>query len=53
MSEELNILLIKAYFLYKDDPDPPLPIKTLKEFLELENISLDESNNGKEELTYE
>jgi hypothetical protein len=42
MSEQLNNLLKKAYHRYKDDPDPPVPLKTIKEFLEFEGIPLEE-----------
>lgn len=42
MSKELNNLLKKAYYLWKYVPNPPIPIKTIKEFLELEGISLEE-----------
>jgi hypothetical protein len=41
MSYELNNLLKRAYYLYKNDPDSPVPIKTIKEYLELEGIDLE------------
>lgn len=43
MSEELKNLLSKAYKSWKDDPNPPIPLITIKEFLELEGISLDDT----------
>jgi hypothetical protein len=42
MSEHLNKLLKEAYHRYKDDSDPPVPLDTIKEFLEFEGISLEE-----------
>jgi len=41
MSKELNKLLKKAYYLYKNDTNSPVPIKTIKEYLELEGIDLE------------
>jgi len=40
MSEELNNILKKAYFYYKDDINPPVPIEIIKEYLKLEGIVL-------------
>jgi len=40
MSEELNCLLKKVYYCYKEDINPPVPIEIIKEFLELEGIVL-------------
>lgn len=41
MSNELNNLLKQAYYLYKDEKNPPVPLKTIKEYLMLEGIVLD------------
>ena len=46
MSEELNNLLKKAYHSWKDDLDPPIPLETIKEYLVLEGVHLDEDNSG-------
>jgi hypothetical protein len=43
MSKKLNKLLKKAYNKYQNDPNPPIPLKTIKEFLELEGISLEDT----------
>jgi hypothetical protein len=42
MSEELQNILIKAYGRWKDDPNPPVPLETIKEYLELEGISFED-----------
>jgi hypothetical protein len=44
MSVELNEILTKAYHQYKDESNPPVPLATIKEFLELEGINLDDIN---------
>lgn len=44
MSKELNDLLEKAYIEFKDVPNPPVPIKEIKEYLELEGIEVDVEN---------
>lgn len=40
MSKELNDLLKKAYNEYRDVPNPPVPIKEIKEYLELKEIEV-------------
>jgi hypothetical protein len=40
MSKELNETLKEAYNRYKDDPNPPVPLGTIKEYLELEGIEV-------------
>jgi len=47
MSNELNDLLKKAYKCWKDIENPPVPIKTIKEYLELEGISLEADKKTK------
>ncbi len=42
MTDELNKLLIKAYYCYKDYKNPPVPVNTIKEFLELEGIKVED-----------
>lgn len=44
MSEILNYLLIKAYYQWKNKSSPPVPLRTIKEYLELEDINLDDDN---------
>lgn len=46
MSKELNELLRKAYQRYINDPNPPVPVATIKEYLELEGIPLEDDNEG-------
>jgi len=47
MSDELNILLKQAYYAWKDDPDPLIPLDAIKKFLKMENIELDDlDENG-------
>lgn len=46
MNEELNALLQKAYQSWKNDLDPPIPLKTIKEYLELEGVTLDGDGRG-------
>jgi hypothetical protein len=41
MSYELNNLLKQAYYRYKNDPNSPVPIKKIKEYLQLEGIDLE------------
>lgn len=41
---KLNKKLIDIYNTYKDHENPPVPLKTIKEYLELEGISLNEEN---------
>lgn len=43
MSNELISLLKMAYKTWKDDPDPPIPLKTIKEYLALECVEVDDS----------
>lgn len=43
MSEELNILLKQAYYAWKDNPDPPIPLEAIKKYLKLENIDLEDN----------
>ena len=38
----LNEKLFDIYITYKDHVNPPVPINTIKEYLELEGFSLDE-----------
>jgi hypothetical protein len=42
MSDELNRLLKKAYYRYKDCDNSPVPINIIKEFLELEGVSIED-----------
>ena len=42
MSEELNILLKQAYYNWKDDPDPPIPLESIKKYLKLECVDLED-----------
>jgi hypothetical protein len=46
LSEELNNVLIKAYYQFKDYDNPPVPITEIKEYLELEGVELEENNGG-------
>ena len=39
--------LKEIYFIYKDDPNPPVPLKTIKEFLEDEGIDLSGKDDNK------
>lgn len=41
----LNKKLKDIYFTYKDHPNPPVPLKTIKKFLEDEGIYLGEEND--------
>lgn len=50
MSEELNIQLKRAYYTWKDESNPPIPIETIRKYLELEGIFLDNEINKKEIL---
>lgn len=45
MSKELNELLKKAYYRWKGNSDSPVPIESIKEFLELEGINLEENDD--------
>jgi hypothetical protein len=42
LSKELNNVLIKAYFQFKDYDNPPVPITEIKEYLEFEGVELEE-----------
>lgn len=42
MSNELELLLKKAYNRYKNDPKSPVPINKIKEYLELKGVLIDE-----------
>lgn len=44
----LNKKLKEIYFTYKDHPDPPVPLKTIKEFLEGEGIFLGDEVENKD-----
>lgn len=39
--KKLNDLLKEAYHRYKNDPDPPVPLDTIKEYLEMEGEDID------------
>jgi len=43
----LNEKLLDIYMTYKDDSKPPVPIDTIKEYLELEGIPLEDDNKKK------
>ncbi|MGP8024780.1 MAG: hypothetical protein ACLQG5_03950 [Methanobacterium sp.] len=43
MSKELTETLLKAYHRWLSDPNPPVPIPEIKEFLENEGINLNEN----------
>lgn len=45
MSKKLNELLIKAYRRWLDEPDPPVPVDTIREYLELEGVPLDNNHD--------
>lgn len=38
--DDLNKKLIDIYHTFKNQANPPVPLKTIKEYLELEGISL-------------
>lgn len=40
---KLDNLLKEAYHSWKDDPDPPIPIETIKEYLALKGVRVDDS----------
>ncbi|WP_048203989.1 hypothetical protein [Methanobacterium formicicum] len=42
MSKELNDVLKRSYIFWKDDPCPPVPLDLIKEYLELEGVSLED-----------
>lgn len=44
----LNENLKDIYLTYKDQKNPPVPIDTIKEYLELEGVSLEDDNKQKE-----
>ncbi|WP_308572164.1 hypothetical protein [uncultured Methanobacterium sp.] len=46
MSEEFNTVLISAYNEFKDDPDSPVPVELIKEYLECEGIQVGENKDG-------
>ena len=39
----LNEKLLDIYITYKDNENPPVPIETIKEYLELEGVLTDEN----------
>jgi hypothetical protein len=39
-SKDFNKLLIEVYNRFKDEPEPPIPIKEVKELLSLDGIEL-------------
>ena len=39
----LNEKLLDIYITYKDDINPPVPLETIKEYLELEGVLTDEN----------
>ena len=39
----LNEKLLDIYITYKDNENPPVPIETIKEYLELEGVLSDEN----------
>lgn len=45
---QLNDKLLNIYITFKNDENPPVPIETIKEYLELEGISLDDKKKNPE-----
>lgn len=45
MSDEFNTFLKNAYRQFKDDPDPPIPLELIKDYLKDEGITVDENGN--------
>lgn len=43
MKTEFSKLLKKTYRQYKDEKRPPVPVKLIKEYLELEGIVLEDT----------
>ncbi len=41
----LNEKLKDIYMTYRDQDNPPVPLDAIKEYLELEGVELDESEN--------
>jgi len=41
----LNDKLKDIYLTYRDQDNPPVPLKAIREYLELEGVELDESRN--------
>lgn len=49
MTDEFNQLLKRTYNQFKTDPDSsPIPLDTIKEFLENEGVELDESESNRD-----
>lgn len=46
MSKELNKVLKKVYYTYKDDNNPPIPIELIKEYLAPEGVNLEDNNKN-------
>lgn len=46
MTEEFNTVLKNAYYHFKDNPDPPLPLEMIKNYLEDEGISVGGDEDG-------
>lgn len=46
----LNEKLKDIYLTYKDHKNPPVPLDTIKEYLELEGVSLDDENEQQEAI---
>ncbi len=42
----LNEKLKDIYMTYRDHENPPVPLKAIREYLELEGVELDESENN-------
>lgn len=42
MTEELNNLLQEAYHSWKNHPNPPIPLETIRDYLALEGLQVDE-----------
>jgi hypothetical protein len=37
---------MKNYMTFKDQKNPPVPLETIKEYLELEKVSLEDENEA-------
>jgi len=44
LTKEFNDLLKHFYFSYIDKENPPIPLKTIKDYLELEGVTLENND---------
>ena len=52
LTKEFNDLLKHFYFSYIDKENPPIPLKTIKDYLELEGVTLENNDLKRDDWSW-